>query len=527
VKNLSSQAKVGLLVLGGLLALVYMTIKVERFSITKEKGYLIKAVFDSAAGLDEKALVEVAGVEAGRVEKIRLVGGKAELSLRIKPDIELHKNAQASIRSIGLLGDKYVALTSGSSEYPMLTDGGIIETQVEMADFDKLAGRLSAIAEDIKAVTDSIKKVLGGEKGRLTLQRIIDNIDSLTSNVNMVVIDNQQSIKQALENINHLSYNLDLLVTTNKETFNTTMQNIAQLTESLNEIVVDNRSSLANTIAHLEKFSQILEQKSPDITNNMDRILSELNQVLQENKDNLRLSMVKIRDASEKLDNTVGSLEVMSQKIASGEGTIGKLIYEEDTYNNLNETLGGLREYFKGVEAWKFYLGVRSEYLSEEESSKTYVSLRLQPREDKYYLLEVVDDPRGKITNETTRRTIDGESTTIKEEMTKDQLKFSLQLAKRFYDLTIRGGMIESSGGVGLDYELFDNKLKLSLEGWDFGENEPHLKLTGNLYFYDRMFINTGMDDLLDEDYRSFFVGAGLLFSDQDMKYLLGNISIR
>jgi phospholipid/cholesterol/gamma-HCH transport system substrate-binding protein len=484
-------------------------------------------VFDTAAGLEEKALVQVAGVEAGRVEKIRLVGGKAELGLRILPDIELRRDAKASIRSIGLLGDKYVEVTSGSLDQPLLKDGDIIEARAEVADFDQLTGRLSTIAEDIKSVTASISQVLGGEKGRQTLQRIVDNVDDLTGNLNQVVTENQQNLRQVMNNINRLSHNLDLLVAENKELFRSTMNNIAQLTQSLNQIVADNRNSLTNTIASLEKFSKTLEKESPDMTRNVNKLLKELNQMLDENRENFQVSMEKIRNASQKLDTTLSSLEEISQKVAKGEGTIGKLFQEEDAYNNLNETLGGIRDFFQGTQAWRFYLGVRSEYLTEMEDAKTYVSLKLQPREDKYYLLEVVDDPRGNITTETTKRTVNGKETTIEEEVTEDELKFSLQIAKRFYDFTIHGGIIESSGGIGLDYELFDDRLKFSLEGWDFGDDDPHLKFTGSFYVYDRIFINSGVDDMMNDDFRSFFVGAGILFSDQDMKYLLGSLSLR
>ena len=73
MKNLSSQAKVGLLILGGLLVLAYMTARIEHWTVKRVKGYIVKVVFDSIAGLDEKAVVRVAGVEAGRVERINLM----------------------------------------------------------------------------------------------------------------------------------------------------------------------------------------------------------------------------------------------------------------------------------------------------------------------------------------------------------------------------------------------------------------------------------------------------------------------
>ncbi len=506
--------------------MAYMTIRVEHLTVTKDNGYIVKVIFNTVAGLDEKALVRVAGVEAGRVEKINLIGGKAELSLRIRPDVELHRDAQASIKSVGLLGDKYVEVTSGSFDQPVLKPGETIQTRIEGVDIDQLTGQLAGIAEDIKSVTDSINKVLGGEKGREVLQRIVDNIDNLSGNLNQVVVENRDNLRQVMDNVNRLSYNLNVVVAENKKLFSSTMGNVAQLTESLNQIVNENRGSLTNTIAHLEKFSKTLAEESPDLTRKMNKLLADLNQVLAENRENLATSIKNIKSASQKMDNTLGSLETVSQKVAKGEGTLGKLIYEDDAYTNLTGALAGLKKFFQKAEAWQFHLGVRGEYLTKPENTKTYVSLKVQPAKDKYYLLEVVDDPRGNVTTETTKRTVDGKETLIQEEITDDKLKFSLEIAKRFQDFTLRGGLIESSGGVGADYEFFDDKLKLSLDAWDLGETTPHLKFTSAFYFYERMFVSAGADDFINKDYDSFFAGVGFMFSDQDLKYLLGSTAI-
>ena len=110
----------------------------------------------------------------------------------------------------------------------------------------------------------------------------------------------------------------------------------------------------------------------------------------------------------------------------------------------------------------------------------------------------------------------------VSEETEEGKLKFSLQFAKDFGPLTFRGGVVESQGGAGLDYRLFGDRLRLTAEGWDFArEAGPHYKLTGRLQLYKDVFLNAGVDDLAEDDRRSVFVGAGILFSDEDLKYLL------
>ena len=107
---------------------------------------------------------------------------------------------------------------------------------------------------------------------------------------------------------------------------------------------------------------------------------------------------------------------------------------------------------------------------------KSYLSLRIQPREDKYYLLQLVDDPAGNTTETHTITTVDGVTTDEYEiETDFDSLKFSAQVAKRYYDLALRGGFFESTGGLGFDYYLLDDKLIFSVEAFDFNpEENPH-----------------------------------------------------
>ncbi len=88
---MNSQTKVGLLVLIGIVILVYSTFQIENIKIGKDKGYYLRAYFDSVAGLDKKSSVRVAGVEAGKVEDIRLKSdGRAEVLMMINPVTEIY-----------------------------------------------------------------------------------------------------------------------------------------------------------------------------------------------------------------------------------------------------------------------------------------------------------------------------------------------------------------------------------------------------------------------------------------------------
>ena len=91
-----------------------------------------------------------------------------------------------------------------------------------------------------------------------------------------------------------------------------------------------------------------------------------------------------------------------------------------------------------------------------------------------------------------------------------------------------KGGIIESTGGIGLDYYLFDDRPKLSLEAFDFDpDRKPHLKGGADLTFFKYLYLTAGFDDFIsDEGRSSFFVGVGLRFEDDDIKYLLTSAPI-
>jgi phospholipid/cholesterol/gamma-HCH transport system substrate-binding protein len=89
--------------------------------------------------------------------------------------------------------------------------------------------------------------------------------------------------------------------------------------------------------------------------------------------------------------------------------------------------------------------------------------------------------------------------------------------------LGLRAGIFESDGGVAADYYLFDDRLILSMEAFDFdADSDPHLKFKADYTPFQHIYVTAGFDDFISDDgNESFFFGAGLHFSDEDLKTLL------
>jgi phospholipid/cholesterol/gamma-HCH transport system substrate-binding protein len=120
---------VGIFVLAGLLCLAYLAIHLGKMEVWGG-GYQVTAYFDNISGLKVGAAVEVAGVNVGRVESIQVSpGDRAKVAMRLEPGLKLHEDAIASIRTKGIIGDKFVKLSPGSSEKLIPAGGKIRDTE--------------------------------------------------------------------------------------------------------------------------------------------------------------------------------------------------------------------------------------------------------------------------------------------------------------------------------------------------------------------------------------------------------------
>jgi phospholipid/cholesterol/gamma-HCH transport system substrate-binding protein len=123
---------VGIFMLIGMLCLGYISIKLGKMEIMGGDYYTVSAVFDSVSGLKPGARVEVAGVEIGKVERISLdpkSGDQAVAHLKIKTGVKITDDVIASVRTSGIIGDKFIKLKPGGSDKFLTNNGKIRETE--------------------------------------------------------------------------------------------------------------------------------------------------------------------------------------------------------------------------------------------------------------------------------------------------------------------------------------------------------------------------------------------------------------
>lgn len=465
--NLNAEAKVGLLVIVGSVILLFMTFAVGKYQFGEQKGYVLQAAFDSVAGLDTKSSVRMAGVKIGVVETVELENSRAKVTLRINPGVQILRGTEAMIKTMGLLGEKYVEfvpLKTGSPQppskdgSPYFQGGERVQATVSPSDVDKLINQLSSISDDIKQVTASLSQVFGTARGARSMEDIL--------------------------------------------------------------------SDLRQTTANIKEFSYTLQGDGSEMVMRLNELVASLNGVVGENRDNLKVTMENIKEASKSAEMALTSIENAARKIDRGDGTIGKLVNDDSMYNNIDSAAKGITDYTSRIEKMKTVIGFRSEYLFPE--AKSYVTLELKPKNDKYYIFEITSDPFASYRRTVTTTT---PGSTVETETYEDKFKFSLEFAKRWGNLALRMGLIESSGGIGGDAYAFDDRVKFSMDFWNFSSKEPgnervHVKATATYHIGKTLFMNAGYDNALNNKRASPFVGLGLRFDDDDLKYLLGSVPI-
>ncbi|WP_277058171.1 outer membrane lipid asymmetry maintenance protein MlaD [Trichlorobacter lovleyi] len=134
---------VGIFMLIGILCLGYLSIKLGKMELIAGNNYRISARFDSVSGLKPGARVELAGVEIGTVERIGLSnasGDQAEVTMKIKGGIKITDDVIASVRTSGIIGDKFIKLKPGGSDQ-LLKNGGRIRETESAIDIEELVSK--------------------------------------------------------------------------------------------------------------------------------------------------------------------------------------------------------------------------------------------------------------------------------------------------------------------------------------------------------------------------------------------------
>jgi len=354
--RLALQIRVGAFILSGLLvffAIIYLLGAQGRYF---ERKYDLIAEFTEVGGLIEGATVRLAGVQIGRVSAVELPeqpGGKVRVTLTIARRFSerVRRDSEAKISTQGLLGDKIVEITIGTTAAPALKPGEILATQeaVEMQQMFKagaetlqtvreLAASLKGTAERV----DRIAKEVETGKG-LVHALIYDEPEALTK-LNAILTRTQSLLARAEQGDHAVGVLLSPESGKSVRALLAAMDTIGRTAEKL-----DSRDNLLSALLHDPQYKtvaddlRVVAHNFRDVSERVAQGQGLLGQLTRDGSDG---ALGSLGDATADFRAAMANLRAVTDRLKQGEGTVGALLEDPTVYENLVQFLEGARRSF-------------------------------------------------------------------------------------------------------------------------------------------------------------------------------------
>lgn len=537
MNQLRAAVAVGLFVLAALVSLVVGVAYSNRGIGKGEDTYALLADFDDVTGVAAGTKVTIAGFPVGEVESVQLQDSSVQVKLRLLKKARLFagerdattgqlKSAAVLTRlQASLLGDFYLELAPGAKG-PQLQDGDrvplvITDTAIEqtLAKMDKAADivpKIDQIATDVAKITNKAATVFGSDEGADRFREIAENL---------------------------VESSRDLAKTTDGLRVRISEGSLApggDLDKGLRD--------LARTAGKMVKLADSAQRivdrggdKALESLDNVHEITASVRDILGRNKGGVdsavgtaTSTLRKLEDTLARADRVLAHLESVAKHVDEGKGNVGRLLKDETLIRETETVIkdsGNLVKRFVDLELGIDYrIAAHAVRASDPDRLgwQSHLSLQLRPRPDRFVRATVTSNnlgmPRSFVRTTTTSGSASGSLTERFVEQD-DSFLFGLQYGRRFGWLTLRGGLLESTAGGGLDVHLWKDRITLSADAFRFNDDTmPRLRASATVAFWKNLYVWFGGDELLFPKSRAdFFYGAGLSFTDNDLLILFAS----
>jgi phospholipid/cholesterol/gamma-HCH transport system substrate-binding protein len=485
--GLSREAQLGLFTLVGLALVFWATFQLGNLRIGLERQTSWTVDVSDAHGLGEDSKVELAGIRVGQVREI-IVNPEtmqARMTIGLRQDLPLYADARIWVRTSGLLGDRYLEVVPGSPEAGRLEPGAHLGDAGTPPNLEQMMDDIGPVVENIEAITADIRGMTGDA-------------------------DIQTDLRETLAALRGFTVKLD-------------------------RVMGSREADLSAVIADLAVITRNLREDLPRLVQRAEGALGGAEGMIDDMREPVTSAVARIDALTVKLDRAAEDLALIIGDVRDGKGIAGQLLAEDSELGRevaeVTRTLGETIERVNRMRTIVDYLG-QYQLAGKGDLGGGFrhrAELRIQPSWDHYYSFGIVDRPEGRTTlverevrhlNAAGAVTLTERSQEIEVE---DVFLFNAQLARRFWDITLRGGILENSGGIGLDWALFDDRLWLRTEAFEFLRegDRPYLRGWAEVRLWKHLTISAGVEDVVGRriGWRPAF-GAGLTFDDEDLKLL-------
>jgi phospholipid/cholesterol/gamma-HCH transport system substrate-binding protein len=282
-------------------------------------------------------------------------------------------------------------------------------------------------------------------------------------------------------------------------------------------LLVENTRDVTATLKRMLNGN---EEKINALVENLESFSYEL--AYQVDKGNSDSAMADIKEVLNNTKKMTADLNAIIADVKSGKGTVGKLLVEDEIADQVKDTLASVQKIVGKADAIRTELSVFTG-MNSVKGGESEVGFRIFPSPERYYHLGVSTSEFGPDKEKTTETTTNGVLVTeYKKERDQNTFRFNAQIGRRIQDFGFRGGLIESTGGLGLDYYLQSFGTRFSLEAFDYKkEDGANIRFITEAQLWNVFYGRASLNDAARKG-RSGTVSAGLRFNDEDLKGLIG-----
>lgn len=461
------EAKIGLFVVMALGALLFLSTQVTSLGKWGNKGYLIQAYIEDASGIEKHTHVLMNGVTIGDVEEIAIEGKRVKLTLMIDNGVKIPNDSSVIVAQESLLGSKVINIVVGDAT-AFLQNGESLSQSKRYASFDQTSDSVNAAAKELELLLKDFRSTLD-EEHRAAIQDAIIAFRSVGVNLDGVIVENREDLHAAISNFRAMS------------------AGFSQTADTVNKDLPAIMARINSLTTRLDNISGSVEHTFPSAIDKFNAIEDNVSAILVENRAPLKETISSIDSFFKHADQAVDKIDSMLSTFSTSE----------------------------------LQVAMHTDYMARDGYGKVYLGVNYLPNPETYYMFDLVStDDYSQYDTNPPGKNIKGET------------YYSLQYGKRFDNTLLRFGAIESTGGIGVDYFMNHDRLKFSAEAFDFNAvndirgTRAHLKAQVRYQMLKHLELYGGWDNFLNPESQNIFMGLGLRFIDNDLKYLTGTASM-
>jgi phospholipid/cholesterol/gamma-HCH transport system substrate-binding protein len=257
-----NEIRAGAFILTSFIIAVVMLFAVSDLQGMFKKRKEYKVLFLSNEGLEKNANVRISGIRIGRVSDMRVVpelGGKVELTLNVFDEAVIKEDMKVSIKTLGLIGKKYVDFSGGTPESKPLKPGAVLygEESLKMEDLTRMGlevvNKLKVVAQNIEKIVQNVERTVGDPALSKNIKGAVQNVNEITENVK-VMTSSKDEVAETLKNLPGLLTKIDASVA-----------NLREITEKTDKLVGENRKNIDTTMENVKEITTNLKEMTDDV----------------------------------------------------------------------------------------------------------------------------------------------------------------------------------------------------------------------------------------------------------------------